>query len=64
MHQMLSSCPFLKYPSSKILSPGGARGVYLILYTQLKKMPDDVIEKSANHTANLQWCSVSLHAKA
>jgi hypothetical protein len=34
----------------QILSPGGARGVCYILPT-IKKPPDDVIEKSANHTA-------------
>jgi hypothetical protein len=34
----------------QILSHGGARGVCYILPT-VKKMPDDVIEKSANHTA-------------
>jgi hypothetical protein len=54
---MLSRCPFLKSPSSKmkkvppalvqILSPGGARGVFT-LCPQLNKTPDDVIEKSAN----------------
>jgi hypothetical protein len=31
----------------QILSPGGARGVYFVLPT-VKKLPDDVIEKSAN----------------
>jgi hypothetical protein len=31
----------------QILSPGGARGIYFVLPT-VKKMLDDVIEKSAN----------------
>jgi hypothetical protein len=34
----------------QILSHGGARGVCYVLPT-VKKPPDDVIEKSANHTA-------------
>jgi hypothetical protein len=28
-----------------------------VTFYPLKKRPDDVIKKSANHTANLQWCS-------
>jgi hypothetical protein len=40
----------------QILSPGGARGDFTF-YPLLKKMPDDVVNKSANQTANLQWCS-------
>jgi hypothetical protein len=31
----------------QILSPGGARGIYLVLPT-VKKTPDDIIEKSAD----------------
>jgi hypothetical protein len=38
---------------AQIVSPGGARGVYLVLST-VKKWPDDIIEKSANRTANSQ----------
>jgi hypothetical protein len=37
----------------QILSHGGARGVCYVLPT-VKKTPDDVIEKSANHTAEFE----------
>jgi hypothetical protein len=58
-HQMLSSCPFLKSPSSRIKKGPGhefrfchmvALEAFVAFYPQSKNR-QDVIEKSANHTA-------------
>jgi hypothetical protein len=63
IHPSIHRSVNVKSPSSRIkrlrtlvqiLSHGVARGVCHVLPT-VKKPPDDIIEKSANHTADLQW---------
>jgi hypothetical protein len=45
------------------LSPGGARSV-LFIFSQLKKTPDDVIEKSAYLQCGVLVIARPLHVKA